>query len=246
MLPRVLEPIAADPEAEAKMYREMDHLGVNQSFVEELIVGGPIGPRVIDFGCGPAFIPILLFQAIDDLSEEEASSVLAEEGTLEVMAIDFSIDMLEMAKFELEMAGEVERIQLQQIDLTDPEGLQEGIADTVICNTVLHHLDEPAAALRLALRCLKPGGRMFIRDLYRPETQDEIEALVKRYAGNNSYAGNEDEPGDLSPSQLLRQSLQASLTLEEIQTQLRSIGLDPKSVQMTSDRHWTIDCRIDT
>lgn len=242
MLPRVLEPIAVDPEAEAEIYREMDHLDVNRRFVQDLIDGGQVGPRVIDFGCGPAFIPILLCQMIDELPKEGDTGGLEEGGSLQVMGIDSSIDMLEMAKFELEMAGEVERIQLQQIDLTDPEGLQEEIADTVICNTVLHHLDEPAAALRLALRCLKTGGRLFIRDLYRPETEIEIEELVRKHSGT---PGGADDVGSnvLSPTQLLRQSLHASLTLPEIGGLLQSVGMDPGSVQMTSDRHWTIDCR---
>lgn len=231
MLPRILEPTAADSRAEAEIYREMDHSAVNRCFVEDLINGGPVGPRVIDFGCGPAFIPILLCE----IAHERASNQRFE--SLQVMGIDSSIEMLEIAKFELEMAGQVEAVQLQQIDLSDPEGLQEGITDTVICNTVLHHLDDPVVALRLALRCLKPGGRMFVRDLFRPDTQDEIERLVQAHGGSEVGADG------LSPAQLLRQSLQASLTLAEIRTLLESIGLDPQRVQMTSDRHWTIDCR---
>lgn len=242
MLPRVLEPIADDPGVEAEIYREMDHLAVNRRFISDLLDGGSTGPHVIDFGCGPAFIPILLCQFIDEHSGQGGMSTLPEPDLLRVMGIDSCINMLEMAKFELEMAGEVERIQLQQIDLTDPEGLQEEIADTVICNTVLHHLAEPATALRLAMRCLKSGGRLFVRDLYRPETETEIEELVREHTGT---AEGIDELGSdvLSPAQLLRQSLHAALTLQEIRALLKLIGIDPSSVRMTSDRHWTIDCR---
>jgi hypothetical protein len=41
--------------------------------------------------------------------------------------------------------------------------------------------------------------------------------------------------------QLFRQSLHAALTLEEIQKMCGGLGIQPQHVQMSSDRHWTID-----
>lgn len=230
MLPRTPEPVAEDLELEAEIYREMDHSTVNGQFVRDLLDAGPVGPGVIDLGCGPAFIPILLCEATEGLR---------------VMAVDSAVEMLEIAKFELEMAGRVEQIELQQIDLNEPDALHSEIADTVICNTVLHHLDNPVTAVHLALRALKPGGRLFIRDLFRPETEAEIEALVRQHVGPDSASGHssslDSAEGTLSPAQLLRQSLHAALTLDEIRELIASVGLSRDAVKMTSDRHWTID-----
>jgi hypothetical protein len=92
-------------------------------------------------------------------------------------------------------------------------------------------LDDPATCIATAVRLVRPGGRVFVRDLYRPSDEVEVESIVQSVAsGENDFA-----------KQLLRQSLHASLTLMEVQTIARGLGIDPSCVQMTSDRHWTWD-----
>ncbi|TWT92542.1 class I SAM-dependent methyltransferase [Neorhodopirellula pilleata] len=227
MIPRTCEPIADDPLVEAEIYRDMDHTIVNRQFVDDLILGGPVGPWVVDLGCGPAHIPILLCEAIQGDGGETHYRPAQER--LRVMATDVAVEMLEIAKFEIEMAGRVEQIELQQIDLNQPNALQADIADTLMCNTVLHHLDDPTNAIGLAIRAAKPGGRLFVRDLFRPASSAEVEALVEQHGGESSSA------------QLLRQSLHAAFTLDEIRTIIAPLGIEAEAVQITSDRHWTID-----
>ena len=108
---------------------------------------------------------------------------------------------------------------------------EDGMADTVISNSLLHHLDAPQLGLATAIRLIRPGGRLFLRDLARPENEQEVERLVACYSGQESAKAQ----------QLLRQSLHAALTLEEIRTMAGGLGIQPEHVQMTSDRHWTID-----
>jgi len=247
MLTRVCEPPPADPKYEANLYREMDHGDVNRRFVNDLLDAGPIGPRVIDLGCGPALIPILVCEISESRAEAEPDCEAVAEGTdapepLRVMGVDHCIEMLELARTELEFAGRIEQIQLEQVDLNDPDGLPSECADTVISNTVLHHLDHPIGALRLALKTLRPGGRLFVRDLVRPATDEEVERLVALYAGASDADTGANESSTLSPAQLLRQSLHAALTLDEIRQILVELGADPERVVMTSDRHWTLDC----
>ena len=108
------------------------------------------------------------------------------------------------------------------------------MADTVISNSLLHHLEEPRLGLETAVRLTRAGGRIFIRDLSRPESAEAIETLVQTYSGNESENGQ----------QLFRQSLHAALTLNEIRSIARGLGISEDHVQMSSDRHWTIDwCR---
>lgn len=214
-LPRVPEPTFLTPADEASEYLGMDHSEVNRRFVDELLTG-PVGPRVIDLGCGPALIPIEL---------------CGRDRSYEVMAVDGTVEMLELAKVEIDMAGLLDRISLHHADATSMDDFEDAMADTVISNSLIHHLDEPANGLATAVRLVKPGGRLFVRDLYRPDSADTVEQLVQQYAGEeNDHA-----------QQLFRQSLHASLTLSEIRHLAGGLGISEQHVQMSSDRHWTID-----
>lgn len=238
-LSRTLEPPPTDVRAESWLYHQMDHSEVNQRFVDDFLnpSGSPnslpriCGPRVIDLGCGPADIAIRLCTA---------------DASIEVMAVDNETEMLEIAKVEIDMAGMLGRIQLQHADVCDMDVFADGMADAVTSNTVLHHLEDPALGIATAVRLARPGGRIFIRDLCRPNSESMVEEIVQAVAGNeNDFA-----------KQLLRQSLHASLTLDEVRGIVREVnhqgpnhqgpgnqglGIDVACVQMTSDRHWTLD-----
>ncbi|MEM1068197.1 MAG: class I SAM-dependent methyltransferase [Planctomycetota bacterium] len=214
-LPRTPEPTIMSAAEEAAEYLGMDHSGVNALFVDELLVG-PVGPRVIDLGCGPGLIPIEL---------------CGRDPSIELMAVDGAVEMLELAKVEVDMAGLLDRITLHHVDANGMDDFEDGIADTVISNSLIHHLDEPALGLATAARLVKPGGRLFIRDLYRPDSEETVEKLVQQYAGQEQ---------DMA-KQLFRQSLHASLTLAEVRELAGGLGIGSEQIQMSSDRHWTID-----
>ncbi len=218
-LPRVLEPEVMDDYSEASEYDQMDHDAVNRSFVADLLRGGTVGPRVVDIGTGTALIPIDICKQRDDVR---------------VMAIDASTEMLDLAKRRIEMASLVDRIQLAHGDAKTLSDLSSGMAETVISNTLLHHLPEPRLAVEAALRILTPGGRLFIRDLARPTAQTTIDQLVAKHAC------------DATPTaqQMLRQSLHAAMSLQEAQDMFTSLGFSATDIRMTSDRHWTFDAAV--
>ncbi|MFG0255394.1 MAG: class I SAM-dependent methyltransferase [Rhodopirellula sp. JB053] len=174
MLPRVCEPPPQDAKLDAEAYREMDHEEVNKRFVLDLLKSGPVGPRVVDLGCGPALIPIMLCETLEAIAEGSAGIEGSADhphcnpNELQLMGVDYCVEMLELAQVEIDFAGRLDQIQLEHADLNDISSLQSELADTVISNTVLHHLDSPENALRLAMNVLRPGGRLFTRDLYRP------------------------------------------------------------------------------
>ncbi len=215
-LARTLEPESMNTAQEASEYEAMDHTGVNQIFVDDLIAGGPVGPQVVDLGCGPAAIPILLAQRLAEI---------------QVMAIDSAVEMLEVAKREIDFGGVMERVFLQHADAKTLKDFDDEMTDTVISNSLLHHLETPELALATAQRLLRRGGRLFFRDLARPDSAEAIETLVQQYTGNESEFAQ----------QLFRQSLHAALTIEEVRHLAGGLGISPGQVQMTSDRHWTID-----
>ncbi len=204
--------------AEAADYHAMDHADVNSVFVDDLLAGGDVGPQVIDVGCGPAMIPI-------ELCNRDPSVL--------VMGIDAEVAMLDIAKREVDMAGLLDRVMLQHADAGDMDDFEDQMADTVISNSLIHHLDQPLAGLRTCHRLLRDGGRLFLRDLARPENEQQVERLVSLHVGDEAAAAQ----------QLFRQSLHAALTIDEVREIVGGLGIGAQHVQMTSDRHWTIDWR---
>ena len=110
----------------------MDHSEVNRRFVDDLL-SGPTGPRVIDLGCGPAGIPIELCKRV---------------RAIEMIAIDAEVEMLEIAKREIDGAGLLDRIALHHADACQMHVYEKEMTDTVISNSLLHHLDHPEQCLR--------------------------------------------------------------------------------------------------
>ena len=214
-LPRTPEPKPEDPYQEAIEYQSMDHETVNRQFVIDLLTR-PTGPRLIDLGCGPAGIPIEL------CSQKES---------VEILAIDEEPEMLDLAKREIDAAGYLERIILCQGDAHDLDWLEDATADTVISNSLIHHLASPEKGFETAVRLTKTRGRIFIRDLARPDNVDEIENLVQTYCKQESVRAK----------QLFRQSLHAALNLTEVREICGGLGITSNHVQMSSDRHWTVD-----
>ena len=213
MLDRVLEPELMDDPDEAESYDAMDHSEVNRRFVEELLAVGPLGNDVLDLGTGTALIPIEL---------------CAQQATCRVMASDAATCMLDVARYNLAVSGNEHRIQLHHGD-SKQLGFDDSMFDAVISNSLLHHVAEPRSVMSEMVRVCKPGGRIFVRDLCRPESLERVEEFVTLYTASETPYNQ----------QLFRQSLMAALTLAEIRELVVEQGFAPESVQMTSDRHWT-------
>jgi len=217
-LTRTLEPEIMDTWEEAEEYDTMDHATVNLRFAQDLAVNEPIGNDLLDMGTGTALIPIELCKILPKSTR--------------VMAADASQPMLELARYRIEVAALNDRVQLLYGDCKKLP-FENEFFDTVFSNTLIHHVPNPADILREAWRVLRPNGLLFIRDLLRPIDADQVEQLVQQHAENQAESGR----------QLLRQSLHASLTIEEIQAIADEVGITPVAIEQTSDRHWTMIAR---
>jgi len=218
MLERVLEPEVMDTREEAVAYDEMDHAEVNRKFVDDLRDGGPVGELVLDVGTGTALIPVQLCLA---------------EPNVRIMATDLSANMLDLAYYNIEADGVVEQIQLAQID-AKAMPMDDDTFDLVMSNSIVHHIPEPMQTLRESLRVTKPGGRLFFRDLFRPDSNEELTRLVE------TYVGDEEEHA----RNLFADSLHAALTVAEMQALVDELAKENGwqslgKVTATSDRHWT-------
>lgn len=212
---RILEPEYMDTVEEAESYEAMDHSAANQSVADRFLeIGGGRG-LVLDIGTGPGVIPVLLAETV---------------SSLRLVAVDAARQMLRLARRHVLSAGFQDRVALHCADakrLPYPDGTFDG----VFSNSILHHIPDPVHLLAEAGRVLKPGGTLLVRDLYRPETEEEAWRLV------NLHAGEADE----IQQKLLFDSLHAALTVEEAREATSRAGIPDASVQMSSDRHYTIE-----
>lgn len=213
MLPRVLETEAMDTAAEAADYDSMDHTEVNRRFVDDLLATGPPPGEVLDLGTGTAQIPI-------ELARRHTAH--------RVLAVDLAEHMIALGNQNVQTAGLERVIRLEQIDAKRLPYL-DGRFDVVMSNSIVHHIPEPRSVLAEAVRVLRPGGLVFVRDLLRPPDEATVRRLVATYA-----AGANDHQ-----RQMFDDSLRAAFTLEEIRALVESVGFPENSVQQTSDRHWT-------
>lgn len=217
MLERVLEPEVMDTPEEARDYNNMDHAGVNESFTSDLInFAQSVDTKitdVLDLGTGTALIPIALCHKIPDCR---------------VMAIDMAIHMLELARYNIEADGMIERINLAKVD-AKAMPYDDGMFDVMMSNSIVHHIPEPRQCLSEAARVTRSGGILFVRDLMRPKNDAEVQHLVQ------TYAGSENEHSQ----KMFDDSLRAALSLEEIRDLVVQLGFDGETVQATTDRHWT-------
>lgn len=226
VLKRVLEPEVMDTASDAHGYDAMDHVEVNATFCEDFIAEGPVPSRVLDVGTGTARIPMVLCSRIPHVT---------------VVAVDLADEMLNVARTNLSEAGLTGRVVLERVDakrLPFPDGAFEA----TISNSIIHHIPEPRTALSEMWRVTAKGGLLFVRDLFRPDSEAMLDALVARYAGTPPL----DEsrlPEFEHQRALFRASLAAALTVEEVSELASEWGIPNAAVSKTSDRHWTLAVR---
>ncbi len=214
MLHRIPETEVMDDADEAASYDAMDHTQANMAFVTRLLeLGIDHCDKALDLGTGPGDIPILLCGPTQNVS---------------IFAIDLAQSMLDLASRKVELAALSNRITLANMDVKALD-LPDASFDAVFSNTILHHIPEPTAMLAEAARVLKPGGLLLIRDLVRPLTKEQLDALVDQHAGN-----------DPLHRKLFADSLHAALTPDELRELADTNGLNDCEIVIDTDRHMSL------
>lgn len=212
---RRLEPeLMEDPE-QAQAYALADFSAENQMFVDLFRGYFPdfCEGMVVDLGCGPADIPIRFVRAIPDCR---------------VTGVDASPAMIELARDAVRQAGCGQKIDLkcqrvQQFAPTEP-------ADAVISNSLAHHVPNPLQFWYAVKRAVKPGGVVLVMDLLRPDSTEEAQAIVDRYAAGASAMLRRD----------FYNSLLAAYTEDEVAAHLAQMNLSRLLIEVVDDRHWVV------
>lgn len=115
--------------------------------------------RVLDLAAGPGLV----------------ATALAPRAR-EVVALDLTAETLRVAGRRLADAGlsNVRRVQGDGLCLP----FADADFDAAVIRLALHHLENPAAALREAGRAIRPGGRLAVLDLLAPEDPEEERLLT--------------------------------------------------------------------
>lgn len=214
---RIPEPELMTDEEQAVAYANADFEEPHNHFIELLkeTVGKdlPSSGRAVDLGCGAADISIRFARAYPDYH---------------IDALDGAAAMLAEGKKALTKSGLSGRINLIETYI-DEFSLSEQTYDLIFSNSLLHHLHDPMV-LWSAIKNAKGNPSIFIMDLMRPESEDQVDAFTKKYA--------EGEPEVLQRD--FHNSLKAAFTPEEVVEQLNTVGLSDLNVVVVSDRHLTV------
>ena len=207
------EPEVMDGEAQARAYAQADFTEAHNMFITRFAETFPRAQpcRVLDLGCGAA-----------DISMRFAHRFL--QCTL--CGVDASEAMLAHGQALIAEQSLQDRVTLLKAYLPDAS-LDVEDFDTVISNSLLHHLNNPLTLWQSVKRYAGEGALVFIMDLLRPNSVDDARALVTQYAA--------EEPAILQHD--FYHSLLAAYTLDEIKRQLDDSSLTDFQVEQISDRH---------
>jgi ubiquinone/menaquinone biosynthesis C-methylase UbiE len=212
---RILEPEVMDTWLEATAYDAMDFESVNTAFATDAIDLDPHAIKILDVGTGTARIPILMCQ---------------QRPQYLITGIDLAQSMLIIGQRNVEEAGLNQRIRLERVD-SKRMPYPDLEFDMLVSNSLVHHLPDPLSFFQEIERLVRPGGALLIRDLIRPENGTVVNELVAKIG----------EEYDAHQQQLFRDSLNAALTLVEVQELIDRVGLEQVKLSQSSDLHWTIE-----
>jgi 2-polyprenyl-3-methyl-5-hydroxy-6-metoxy-1,4-benzoquinol methylase len=212
---RILEPeLMNDPE-QALIYAQEDFEQENQGFVDRFRDYFPdfSEGHVFDLGCGPGDIPIRFARLFP---------------SCRITGVDASAPMVRLAEDAVQQAGLSGRITFSCERFQDLAGVS--IADAAISNSLLHHVPNPLQFWHKLRLAVKPGSPVLVMDLLRPDSPEDAQAIVDRYAS--------DAPDILRRD--FYNSLLAAFTEDEIGAQLAQMNLTRLLIDVIDDRHWVV------
>lgn len=210
-MPRVPEPELMCGEEQAYAYSWADFTELHPVMPVRFRAAFPAfrRGRILDLGCGTADMAIRFAEAYPEAH---------------IVGVDGSEAML---KYGVQAASSRvlgDRITFERRLLPDPE-LEAGAFDAVVSNSLLHHMADPVALWRTAVRCALADAPVMCMDLRRPANEGAARSLVTRYASRARAVLQDD----------FFHSLCAAYTPEEIEEQLEAAGLKGFRVEAIGD-----------
>ena len=212
---RTLEPELMDDPEQALIYARSDFEQENQGFVDRFREYFPdfSEGHVFDLGCGPGDIPIRFARVFP---------------SCRITGVDASAPMLRLAEDAVQQAGLSGCITFRCERFQDLAGVS--VADAAISNSLVHHVRNPLQFWHTLRLVVKPGSPVLVMDLLRPDSPEEAQAIVDRYAAKEPEILRRD----------FYHSLLAAFTEDEVAAQLAEMNLSRLMVDVPDDRHWVV------
>ncbi len=140
--------------------------------------------------------------------------------------------MLKLAQGRVDRERLAGRVRFERMFLPADE-LADRHYGAVVSNSLLHHLDDPAALWTTAATCARPGAPIAVMDLVRPATRADVDRMVATYAADDPEVLRQD----------FRNSLVAAYRPDEVADQLAAAGLAHLAVEQVTDRHLLVTGR---
>ena len=205
LMQRIPEPELMDEVGQVLAYAQADFAASDAAMVERLaqLCGDDPGTALVDLGCGPGNISLLL------ADRWPAAKVLGVDGAPRMLAV--AQERLAGAPPEL-----AARLRFEQALLPlAAAGELEAHFSAVVCNSLLHHLHDPAALWQTVAQLGAPGAFVYVQDLRRPDNGEAVEGLVAAEMASAPEVLRRD----------YRASLHAAFTVVEVEQQLEQAGL---------------------
>jgi trans-aconitate methyltransferase len=221
---RIPEPELMDAAGQVLAYAQADFAASDAAMVERLahLCGEDPGTALVDLGCGPGNITFRLVRRWPDAA---------------VLGLDGAPRMLAVARERLAAAPDLAgRLCFQEalLPLVAPGELETAFS-AVVCNSLLHHLHDPAVLWQVVTQLGAPGAFVYVQDLRRPASAAAVEALVAAEMASAPEVLRCD----------YRASLHAAFTVAEVAQQLVDSGLGGLQVAPLQERYLEVWGRLD-
>ena len=133
------------PKALERMNRFQEREG--RALIADL--GLPPGSRGLDAGCGVGLYTLWLAEAVGPRGQ--------------VVGLEPTIERVAAARELVGTALEAGRLEFRQGDATTIDA-PDGTFDWLWCGDVLHHIQDPAVALKEFMRVVRPGGQIVVKE----------------------------------------------------------------------------------
>ncbi|WXG45691.1 MAG: class I SAM-dependent methyltransferase [Candidatus Atabeyarchaeum deiterrae] len=127
--------------------------------------------RILDVGTGPGYLPL---------------QIAKRSKHLEIVGIDLSPAMIEMATRNAETMGVAQRVKFRIGDAANLP-FEDDYFDLVISTLSMHHWLKPTKCLKEDNRVLKKGGEAWIYEFRRDTTREVNAQLKARYGRFMSF-----------------------------------------------------------
>ena len=216
---RIPEPELMLNEEQVQAYAAGDFSDPHNRFVQLFSDLFPeIEGYVLDLGCGAADVSLRFARAYPKCI---------------VHGLDGSPAMLKFGNRAIDKENLEDRVELLCYCLPVKE-LPVFKYDTVISNSLLHHLKDPQILWQTVEQVANLGAPIFVMDLMRPQSEDQARKLIQTYAAYEPAILKED----------FYNSLVAAYRLNEIRAQLQQAKMNSLKVRSISDRHLIVYGRL--